>query len=44
MSVPIWPDARGSPFCGSAECVERFREGIPLAVADYRREANTIAI
>ncbi len=36
--------AKGSPFFGSAECVERLPGGGVVAVADNRREAYAIAI
>ncbi len=36
--------AKGSPFFGSAECVERLPGGGLVAVADHRREAHAIAI
>lgn len=34
----------GSPFFGSAECVERLADGSLLAVADDRREASAAAL
>jgi gamma-glutamyltranspeptidase/glutathione hydrolase len=35
--------AKGSPFFGSAECIERLPGGGIAAVADNRREAHAIA-
>lgn len=36
--------AKGSPFFGSAECIERLPGGGIVAVADNRREAHAIAL
>ncbi len=44
FGVPAGRGAMGSPFFGSAECVERMPDGALAAVADYRREAYAIAI
>ena len=44
LGVPAARGAKGSPFFGSAECVERMPDGGLAAVADYRREAYAIAI
>ena len=42
--IPVDRGAKGSPYFGSAECVERLPDGGVLAVADDRREGHAIAI
>jgi gamma-glutamyltranspeptidase/glutathione hydrolase len=44
LGVAAARGARGSPFFGSAECVERLPGGGVVAVADHRREAHAIAV
>lgn len=44
IGVQVHRGAKGSPFFGSAECVERLPNGGVLAVADDRREAHAIAV
>jgi gamma-glutamyltranspeptidase len=44
LGIPAARGAKGSPFFGSAECVERMPEGGVVGVADHRREAHAIAI
>lgn len=44
LGVAAVRGAKGSPFFGSAECVERLPGGGVVAVADHRREAQAIAV
>lgn len=44
MGIAAGRGAAGSPFFGSAECVERLPGGGMVAVADDRREAHAIGI
>jgi gamma-glutamyltranspeptidase len=44
LGVTAARGAKGAPFFGSAECVERLPGGGVLAVADDRREAHAIAV
>ncbi len=44
MGLCVRRGVSGSPFFGSAECVERLPQGGLLAVADDRREAHAIAL
>ena len=44
LGIGVGRGAKGSPFFGSAECVERMPGGGLVAVADDRREAYAIAV
>jgi gamma-glutamyltranspeptidase/glutathione hydrolase len=44
LGIAAGRGAKGSPFFGSAECIERLPGGGIVAVADSRREAHAIAV